>query len=162
MPIDYTNIEPMDQQKLQTTCTHDFDIDEENKCVDCGISPLTYIAELEAKTCRMGMYCEEHGAVHGAEAEELRKILEAIEGELVGARVIVDGADYVNADDIRCLITDIDACDSLAFVEKYKDEKLEGMSASLKFANSVLEEKNRRIKELEERINTIAHTASKR
>lgn len=52
--------------------------------------------------CIIGRFCKKHGFVHGAEAEELRQRLECEYGHHKGVRVILD---------------EIDARDSLAFLE---------------------------------------------
>lgn len=62
--------------------------------------------------CIIGRFCEEHGFVHGAEAEQLRKAIEEFRDQLV---------DDTDIDEIEsgltALLDRVDARDSLAFVE---------------------------------------------
>lgn len=63
-----------------------------------------------AGTCVIGVACERHGgAVHGREAEELRAGVERI------TRQDFDAEDL--RDDLRRMLDDVDARDSLAFLE---------------------------------------------
>jgi hypothetical protein len=67
--------------------------------------------------CAMGLECPEHShSVHGAEAEELRQALEKMAGEFEG--VEVEGEDISAR--ISALLDDIDARDSLSYVEQSK------------------------------------------
>ena len=61
------------------------------------------------KKCVIGEYCSQHGFIHGAEAEELREKLE----ELLK---YYDPED-VPAHGLRRLLEDVDARDSLAWLD---------------------------------------------
>lgn len=66
-----------------------------------------------ADACVIGVPCEKHhGAVHGREAEELRKGIEK-----VLAQTVVDGTCPDVLDELQRLLDDVDARDSLAFLE---------------------------------------------
>lgn len=58
--------------------------------------------------CRIGHYCREHGHVHGSEAEELRAKL---------AKLRADDDGNVPGYQIEHLLDDVDARDSLAYLE---------------------------------------------
>jgi hypothetical protein len=63
-----------------------------------------------AAPCVVGVACERHGgAVHGREAEELRAGVERIIGQDFDVESV--------RDDLRQLLDDVDARDSLAFLE---------------------------------------------
>lgn len=63
-----------------------------------------------AGTCVIGIACERHGgAVHGREAEELRAGVERIIGQDFDAEDL--------RDDLRRMLDEVDARDSLAFLE---------------------------------------------
>jgi hypothetical protein len=67
---------------------------------------LTAVRKLTAPRCVIGEYCRRHQFVHGAEAEELRKRM----GALLG-----DGE--VNDHSLQDVLDDVDARDSLAYLE---------------------------------------------
>jgi hypothetical protein len=56
--------------------------------------------------CVIGKYCRRHQFIHGAEAEELRERIEALLA-----------AGYVDGDAVQRVLDDVDARDSLAFIE---------------------------------------------
>lgn len=63
-----------------------------------------------AAKCVMGVYCHNHGFIHGAEAEELRQRIERA----------IKGADHegcVDEDDLQRILDEVDARDSLAWQE---------------------------------------------
>ncbi len=70
--------------------------------------------------CVIGKYCKEHQFVHGAEAEQLRASVEHFRDQL-------DNADFGDLDGIRggltALLDQVDARDSLAFVEVVPHDK---------------------------------------
>ncbi len=64
--------------------------------------------------CQMGVYCEEHNFIHGAEAEELRKQVELL---------IADASQRdrnVGVWELQQLLDECDARDSVAFLEIMK------------------------------------------
>jgi hypothetical protein len=82
--------------------------------------------ELERAT----KYCTVHNdSTHGAEAEQLRSRLE---------KLIHENQDFedesLGASEIRRILDDVDACDSLAFLEqaKAKDEEIDRLRARVK------------------------------
>lgn len=70
-----------------------------------------------ADQCVVGLPCDQHGgAVHGREAEELRKGIENIIAQTVGDDACPDSArDVLHA--LQRLLDDVDARDSLVFLE---------------------------------------------
>ena len=62
------------------------------------------------KKCVIGEYCRRHGFIHGAEAQELRKRIEALLG---------DGE--VNDRTLQDVLDSVDARDSLAYLESTKE-----------------------------------------
>lgn len=77
--------------------------------------------------CRLGRYCDEHGFVHGAEAEELREKFSLL--LLVGYPMADDDAETVERrfhDGIQRILGEVDARDSVAYVEVMKELEEEG------------------------------------
>jgi polyhydroxyalkanoate synthesis regulator phasin len=65
--------------------------------------------------CIIGEYCHDHGFIHGAEAEELRKRVETILAD-----VDHEGDDAAEALDraLRIMLDEVDARDSLAYLDR--------------------------------------------
>jgi hypothetical protein len=73
-----------------------------------------------AGACVVGVSCDRHGgAVHGREAEELRKGIERIIAQTVVDDACPDSANDV-LDELQRLLDGIDARDSLVFLEETK------------------------------------------
>lgn len=70
-------------------------------------------AKAPARQCIIGEYCERHEFIHGYEAEELRVRLE----KLIGRKRDV-GRSEVGLEDLQAILDDVDARDSVAFLER--------------------------------------------
>lgn len=64
--------------------------------------------------CVIGKYCSNHGLIHGGEAEELRQRIEAI---LHQVEIDEDDAAEAMVRALRLALDEVDARDSLAFLE---------------------------------------------
>lgn len=65
------------------------------------------------KDCRIGIYCSDHGFIHGAEAEELRQAIEKLR----------DARGRPTCEALTRLLDDIDARDSLAYLEAMESSR---------------------------------------
>jgi hypothetical protein len=70
--------------------------------------------------CRMGVYCSEHNFIHGEEAAELRERFESLLGELTQATNDGSGDADDIAREMREILDDVDARDSLPALERRK------------------------------------------
>lgn len=71
-----------------------------------------------AKPCIIGEYCDEHGFIHGAEAEELRSRISRLVDEIGD-----DSSPDIIHDELQEILDDVDARDSLAWLEQEKRPK---------------------------------------
>jgi hypothetical protein len=81
-------------------------------CGDCG----TFLALVvpPAGACIFGVFCQRHGFIHGAEAEELRQKIE---------RLLSTEDGDVPTWAIRRVLEKVDARDSLAWMERRKADE---------------------------------------
>ncbi len=86
----------------------------EKKLASRSPETATVKSQIVKLPCVIGDYCRDHGFIHGSEAEELREridwILKDVEHDPETAANVIVGA-------LRTMLDEIDARDSLAFVE---------------------------------------------
>lgn len=117
--------------------------DRMDQCVEEWIADAKEtIADYETEVEGLKAHCTVHNdSVHGAEAEQLRSRLE---------KLIHENQDFedegLGASEIRRILDDVDACDSLAFLEqaKAKNEELDRLRSRVReLENSMAAECNR-------------------